>query len=77
VRDERRGESDHRTKVDVRHSRDRYPESSKGKDVAVCQFDIADRVQGAVLGQQCSAQYCTVLVTDWRIAECVMSGEVD
>ena len=32
VRDERRSESDHRTKVDVRHSRDRYPESSKGKE---------------------------------------------
>jgi hypothetical protein len=31
VRDERRNESDHRTKVDVRHSRDRYPESSKGR----------------------------------------------
>jgi RNA recognition motif-containing protein len=31
VRDERRSESDHRTKVDVRHSRDRYPESSKGE----------------------------------------------
>jgi hypothetical protein len=63
VRDERRSESDHRTKVDVRHSRDRYPESSKGKDVAVSQFDSADRVQVAVLGQQYSAvlsiaQYC-------------------
>lgn len=32
VREERRSESDHRTKVDVRHSRDRYPESSKGEE---------------------------------------------
>ncbi|XP_021921090.1 scaffold attachment factor B2-like isoform X2 [Zootermopsis nevadensis] len=31
VRDERRSDSDHRSKVDVRHSRDRYPDSSKGE----------------------------------------------
>ena len=30
VREERRPEGEHRNKVDVRHSRDRYPEANKG-----------------------------------------------